>query len=361
MIKKVDREHFDSMVICLKTKGALADELIELGFDVHSMNKGEGLELDCFFKLAILLVKEKVDVVHLHNFGAYIYGGVAGILAGFKKMIYTEHGRVFPDEPRRMMAERILSWFTHKIVTVSNNMKECLIKYEKINPQKIQVIYNGVDTSEFRKIEDSNWKIEKKKELGIEGEDVVIGNVARLVGVKDHATLIHAFSLVREKIENGEGNVEKSFKLLIVGDGEELENLKELCQNFKLSCFDLTQTDVSSIVYPRFSVLFARTRMDIPELLNIMDVFVLSSLNEGLSLTLLEAMASKVPVVATCVGGTPEIVRDRINGFLCNVSDAEDMASCIKKAIGFDPLSFDENFSLTRLIEQHELLYKREN
>ena len=87
MIKKVDREHFDSMVICLKTKGALADELIELGFDVHSMNKGEGLELDCFFKLAILLVKEKVDVVHLHNFGAYIYGGVAGILAGFKKMI----------------------------------------------------------------------------------------------------------------------------------------------------------------------------------------------------------------------------------------------------------------------------------
>ena len=361
MIRHMDRDRFEVVTICLRNKGVLGSQIEEMGFKVYCLNGGDRLEWKAFFQLTGILKKEKIDVVHAHNNAAYIYAGVAAMLSGFKKVIYTEHGRIFPDSIRHMMAEKILSWFTVRIVTVSEDMQECLIKYEKINPAKIQVIHNGIDTEKFRKIDDGKWRRERRKTLGIGEKDIVIGNVARLDPVKDHGTLIQAFALFKRKMEDGEWKREKAVKLLIVGDGSELENLKNLCNELSVNFFDTRFFDPLSILHHPYSIIFTGSRTDIMELMNLMDVFVLSSKNEGISLTLLGAMACGLPVVATNVGGNPEIIRHGENGLLCQPEDVSGMADNIleilRRPVANHALS--AMFTLKSMIKQYELLYEQ--
>lgn len=332
MIRHIDRERFDVAVVCLRDKGALAGQVESLGFRVFSLGGRDRLEWKAFFKLAGILRKEKARIVHCHNTAGYLYGGIAAILAGFKKIIYTEHGRVFPDNSRRMLAERILSWFTYKIVAVSEDMKRCLIEYEKINPLKIQVIHNGVDVERFYPLGlDARCKL--REALGMAQNDIVIGNVARLDPVKDHGCLIRAFALLITR--------HSSLKLILVGDGPERENIEHLIAALGL----------------RSSVICLGSRKDIPDLMNIMDVFVLSSKNEGISLTLLEAMACGVPVVATRVGGNPEIVKDGENGLLCDPGDPQDLADKIFMALDSRFTFHASLFTLKDMLTQYESLY----
>ncbi len=326
---------FHSIVICLKSKGDLAKNLEASGFKIITLEKNDKFELKTYFKLAFILIMEKINVVHCHNFGTYIYGAVSAILAGFKKTIYTEHGRIFPDKPRRMLAERILSFFTYKIVAVSKNMQECLVKYEKISPTKTKVIYNAVDQKKFKKNENNFWKAKKRISLGIGIDDFIIGHIGRLVKVKDQATLLKAFKLSLTY------NDYLNEKLLLIGDGPEKQNLEALANQLNISN----------------SVIFTGTRTDIVELINIMDVFVLSSLNEGISLTILQALACGVPVVATNVGGNIEIINNGSNGFLCQVGNTKEMRECIKKAGKLKCISIDKKFLLENMIHQYESLY----
>jgi glycosyltransferase involved in cell wall biosynthesis len=359
MLRHLDRERFDAVVVCIRGKGVLAEQIESLGVRVYGLGGKDRMEWGAFFKLARILRKEKVYIVHCHNTAGYFYGGIAAVLAGFKRIIYTEHGRVFPDTPRHMLAERILSWITYKIIAVSEDMKQCLIRYEKIAPSKIQVIYNGVDDETYKKREDREWRMEKRRQFGIGENDIVIGNVARLDPVKDHECLIRAFALIKQKIKQREEKIEKQFKLLIVGFGSEFDHLKELCRNLALDFFDHSKGPDCSIIYPPFSILFLGSRTDISDLMNIMDVFALSSKNEGISLTLLEAMACGVPVVATRVGGNPEIVKDGENGFLCKPGDPQDLADKIFSVLSC-PLSVIHcPLSIKEMINQYEALYAR--
>ncbi len=353
MIKNLDWERFEVVVVCLREKGVLAREIESLGFKVYSLGNRDKLEFGSFFKLAKLLVKENVDIVHCHNTAGYLYGGIAAILAGFKKIIYTEHGRVFPDSPRRMLAERILSWFTYKIVAVSEDMKRCLVKYEKINPDKIQVIHNGIDRDKFHSL-GLDARCEMRNALGIAHDDIVIGNVARLDPVKDHCLLLRAMALLLAKdkglrIKDQEKPLSiihhsSSLKLLLVGDGPERENIERLISNLKLEA----------------SCILLGARTDIPELMNIMDVFALSSKNEGISLTLLEAMACGVPVVATRVGGNPEIVKDGENGLLCESGNPQDLVDKILKILNSPFTCHSSSVTLKSMINQYEMLYASE-
>ncbi|MEW5894155.1 MAG: glycosyltransferase [Candidatus Omnitrophota bacterium] len=336
LVKGLDKQVFTPIVICLRKSGAMADKLGAAGIEVVVMGNRDRLELKSFFSLASLLRRKKVDIVHCHNTAGYLYGGIAAVLAGFKKIIYTEHGRVFPDSRRRMLAEKALSFFTERIVAVSEDMKRRLVRYEAIDPLKIRVIHNGVDTEKFRKIEDRSWRIEKRKTLGIGESDIVIGSVARLDPVKDLATLIRAFDRVfRAYGEN--------IKLLIAGDGPERGQIESLIRDLKLDA----------------GCKLLGARGDVPDLMNIMDIFALSSKNEGISLTLLEAMACGVPVVATRVGGNPEIVKDGMHGFLVNAGDYHDMAEKIMMLLEDSPrveasMSRD---SLQTMIKQYQDLY----
>ena len=340
LARKTDKNMYNSVVICLLDTGSLAEQIIADGISVINLNKPNKFDFNCIIELFKLLRAKKIDIVHTHNTAAYIYGGIAAIFMR-AKLIHTEHGRIFPDASRRMLAERILSWFTFKIVAVSEDMKNCLIKYEKISSGKIQVVYNGVDREKFKMVEDRGARAEGRRNLGIGEDNIVIGHVARLCEVKDQKTLVGAFSELR-KIENRKEKIERNLKLLMVGDGPERVNLEGLVERLDL----------------KDSVIFAGLRSDVQELYPLMDVFALSSLNEGISITLLEAIASGVPVVATKVGGNPEVVRNGKNGYLCNVSDPQDMADKVVQALSVKMVQLDERFLMNNVTKQYQSLYE---
>jgi glycosyltransferase involved in cell wall biosynthesis len=162
--------------------------------------------------------------------------------------------------------------------------------------EKTSIIYNGIDIDEYQKPIDKN---KKKAEIGIKEDEFVIGNVANLYPVKGQIYLLRAAQKVLKEIPNT--------KFLIIGRGELENELKIEAQNLGILSY----------------VKFLGFREDVKELYKIMDVFVLSSLAEGLPLSLIEAMASKVPVVATDVGGIPEVIESGVNGFLVPSANAD--------------------------------------
>ena len=195
---------------------------------------------------------------------------------------------------KEMVSEMVLSWFVNRIVAVSEGVKSDLVKYEHISPGKIQVIYNGIDASKFR------VKIDRKKkreELGIDRDDKVIGVGVRLSEQKGINYLIEAVSIVVKSFPN--------VKLLIIGDGECRTYLEKLASDCGIAD----------------KVIFTGFRSDIPEILQIIDVYALPSLWEGHPLVLLEAMAAGKPVVASDIPGNRETVGNGHTGLLVPPKD----------------------------------------
>lgn len=303
LLKKLDKDRFNPFVACLLNGGTLVNEVKGLGFELDILNKPDRLDFSVSLRLAKILKEKSIDLIHTHNTGAYLYGGIAAKLSG-SAIVHTEHGRFFPDKKRLMLTERIFSTFTHKIVTVSEDLKNKLVKFEKINPEKIDVIPNGIDMDLFKPMEKQLVE-QKKGELGLSKDDFIIGNVGRLAPVKDHKNLIKAFKLVNNEIPQS--------KLLIVGDGPFRKELIDFSKN----------------VGVEKDILFLGERNDIPQILNVFDIFVLSSKSEGGSLSLLEAMAAKRPVVATSVGGNKEIIEEGKDGYLVPSQNPQKLTEAI--------------------------------
>ena len=163
-----------------------------------------------------------------------------------------------------------------------------------INSIKIHKIENGIDTRYFSPIPKNKNLL---NELKISENHFIIGNIARLAPVKDHVTLIKTFDIARKIYPN--------MRLVIVSDGPEKSNLEALINELNLS----------------ENVMLLGFRRDIREMFSIVDMFVLSSISEGTSITILEAMAAGKPVIATNVGGTPNLVEDGKTGFLVSPSE----------------------------------------
>ena len=187
---------------------------------------------------------------------------------------------------------------------------EC-IQDEKISSSKVLTILNGVDTERFSP---GNDKAGSKIRLGIDGNVFVIGIVARLAQVKDHATLLEACRIL---VESGH-----EFRLLVVGDGPLRGQLEERTHFLGISK----------------QVIFTGMREDITDLMRAMDIFCLSSLSEGISLTLLEAMACGLPIVATAVGGNPEVVVGGETGFLVKPGSPESLSERLAVLISNEQL-----------------------
>jgi sugar transferase (PEP-CTERM/EpsH1 system associated) len=343
LIKKFNTTEFRPSVTCILNGGNLIEEVKNIGCKVEIVNKPDKLDFSASLKIARILKAQDIALIHTHNTAAYLYGSLAAKLAGVALIIHTEHGRDFPDKRRLMVAEKVLSSFTHKIVAVSEELKEALVKFERINPKKITVITNGVDLELFKSMPKSIIK-QKKYEIGIDKNDFVIGNIGRLTSVKDHRNLIQAFQLIHKDMPDA--------KLLIVGDGPLKEDLSNFSQSLGL----------------QRNILFLGERKDIPELLNIFDIFVLPSKNEGVSLTLLEAMATKKPVVATSVGGNKEIIEHGKDGYLvppCSPKKLReavlDMVKSNGKAEQLGIAAYEEvkeKYSLEKMAKAYQEIYE---
>jgi len=248
-------------------------------------------------------------IVHSRNWGA-IEAVPAARLAGVPVAIHSEHGYevdMLAGLPRRRrIIRRAVYAAADFVFTVTEELRTYHARQAWLSPERIGVLRNGVDTSRFAPR--PGERQENRRRLGLAGNEIVVGTVARMVSIKDHATLLQAAEILA-----GRG---VPVHLLLVGSGPELSRHQEFVA-----------------ASPRLSgrVTFVGSATDVPALLNAMDVFVLPSLSEGMSNTLLEAMASGLPVVATRVGGNPELIEDERSGWLFKPGDVADLAARLER------------------------------
>ena len=302
IVLHLNRKIFNVEVCCLDSLGYFSNILNNKEINVTLIQRNQK-HYDTFypFRLMKLLRKKNIHILHMHS-GTLFLATQAGILARTPLMVYTDHGRHLFDSPKIILMDRVSSFFVDKIIAVSKELENYLTSVVKISRNKIVTVVNGINTSLFYPREKPQNLLEEFK---IAGDYKVIGTVGRLAEVKDHASLIKAFKIVHARIPKS--------VLMIVGDGPLKEQLLEAVAENNLNN----------------SVIFTGNRNDLPELLSLFDVFVLSSLSEGTSVSLLEAMAAGIPPVVTDVGGNRSIVDDMVNGIFVKPKDINHMAEAI--------------------------------
>jgi sugar transferase (PEP-CTERM/EpsH1 system associated) len=296
-------------------------------------------------RLAQVMRDFRPDIAHSRNWGA-IEAMPAARLCGLPVAIHSEHGYEVDMLAGLPLRRRVLRRFAYAAADAVFTVSEELRSYHSLQgwlPKKrIRVLPNGVDTSRFA--QRPRERAETRQRLGLDDESLVLGAVGRLVPIKEHATLLQAAEIL---LSRG-----VPVQVLLVGSGPELEKLQEF-----------TATS------PRLSgrVVFTGAVSDVPALLSAMDVFVLPSRSEGMSNTLLEAMASSLPIVATRVGGNPELVEEERTGILFKPGDVMALAAILER-IGRDSSLRQElgqaarrraveHFSLEGMIERYRTLY----
>lgn len=341
--KAINRDKFDVTVLCLRALGEFAPEAEELGIKVFLLPQKKHTDYFSFFKVAKILRREKIEVIHTHNTQPFFDGTLGALLSGRKiRIVHTDHARNFPDKRRYMFAEWLMSHFAYKVVGVSEHTSQNLIKYEKISKKKIITIPNGIDGKKF------NISIDKKakrNELGIKNHGPIIGLGVRLTEQKGITYLIQAMTKIVKKIPD--------ITLIIAGEGPLEESLKN--ETLKLGV--------------NKNVFFVGPRLDMPELLKIFDLYVLPSLSEGLPMVLLEAMALGCPIIATRVGGVPKVIINGENGSLVEPKNPKVLGSEIIRVLSDSNLRkkyskngkkvFNEKFTADIMMRKYEHLYLR--
>lgn len=295
-------------VICLDEIGPLGEQLSREGVEVVCVERRPGRDLRAAWRIAKLVRSRQIEILHAHQYTPFFYSAIARLLGGWRaRLIFTEHGRHFPDHvsPLRRFANRhVFSRFPDRINAVCRFSADAVRDVDGFRRQPIQVIYNGVDPTEFRPATDRPALL---RELGLLPDRKYVVTVARFHPIKDHSTLLTAFARVARQLPDVD--------LLLVGDGPLRPELE--AQATELGIVDRVQ--------------FWGVRRDVARILQAADLFVLPSISEAASLTLLEAMACGCPVVVTDVGGNPEIVREGIDGLRVPRGDSTAMAAAIER------------------------------
>ncbi len=343
LLKAYSRERFNPIFCCLGPKEEIGKEIEGTGIEFIPLNKlrynrfSPGIVLELYR----LMKKKQIHVVRTHRYRSNLYGRLAAFLAGVPVIIASVHDNYRTDKrPMRRIMNRILSKITDKIVAVSEDVKEDIIRYDRIDPSKIEVIPNGIDVERFNPEKNTT---DIRKEFSLEEDDIVIGFIGRIVPAKGLEYLLDALPYLKGEF--------KSIKLLIVGEGSLVEELKERAK--KNNIFD--------------NILFTGKRRDIPEILASINIFVMPSIAEGLPNALLEAMAMGKPIVTTEVGGIPEIVKNGFNGLLVPPRDTVSLSKAIKELISNDRLAaklgqaardlVHDNLSIKAIAQKWQSLY----
>lgn len=304
-------------------------------------------------KLINLMRKNHYDIVHTHTTKAGILGRIAAQLSGVPVIVHGLHGSTFQAFNSGLLNwllflfERLTGRFTDAYISVSGVLSEKYIERGIGKKENYHTVYSGMELSKFYHARDKiNYK-EKYEELGIKAGDFLIGNVARLETRKGHKFLIDAFKNVVEKQKD------YRVKLLIIGEGNKREYLENYVRELNLED----------------KVIFTGYREDVEELMALMDIFVLTSLREGLPRVLVQAAAVGMPSVAFNVDGVPEIIRDNYNGFLVRARDVEQLENRIVKYMnnkelvlqhGRNGREFIENkWSIKEMVDRIDQIYQK--
>ncbi|WEN15378.1 TIGR03088 family PEP-CTERM/XrtA system glycosyltransferase [Rhodanobacter sp. AS-Z3] len=340
-------DRYRHAVIALTGFGALRDEIEGVVTECVSLEKKPGKDWACHGRLWRALRALKPDLVQTYNIGT-LDMALAVKLAGVRHLVHAEHGRDATDpqgeNPTYLRLRRWMAPLIDRYVAVSADLQSWLVDHARIRPSKVVYIANGIDAMAF---DEPRVAFAPRRLLGdfAPPESVLIAHVARLDKVKDQAGLITAFKYLREEAGY------PSCRLIIAGAGPQREALER--QIVELGLVD--------------AVRLLGNRNDVAELLAESDVFVLSSIAEGMPVTLMEAMAAGLPVVATKVGGIASVVEDQVTGTLVPASDPRALAAAMSTYVADATLRrrhgdagiarVAEKFSLNAMVAAYVALY----
>ena len=346
LTRTIDKSQFDCSVLCLKDEGALADELRADGFVVHRLETPPPGKADyfAFRKVARLLRERRIDVIHTHNTSPLVDGALGAMLSGVRTVVHTDHARDFPDKLRYVVAEHLLSHYVYRMVGVSDQTTRNLRRYERIPLRKLKTIPNGISGARYRVATDP---AAKRRELGLRESGPVIGLAARLTEQKGVRYLLDAMPALVARFPD--------LTLVIAGIGVLEPELR-------------AQAAASGVAD---HVRFVGVRRDMPELLQLFDVFCVPSIWEGLPMSVLESLAAGCPLVASAVGGVPSAIEHGVSGLLLPPRDPAALADAISTLLRDPALArryaaagrrvFDERFSAEAMTRQYERLYLRQD
>jgi sugar transferase (PEP-CTERM/EpsH1 system associated) len=343
LINRMDVGRFEHAVVCVDGTGPFSERITRPGVPVLQLHKRPGFEVDFYRRAWRAFRSLRPDLLHTRNTAA-LDAIAAARLAGVRTVLHGEHGRTADDprglNPRHNLLRRLHAPLVRRFTTVSSDLASWLEGTVGIPRRKIEVLMNGVDVECF-----CPGPVDRRAVLpAIPDTAVIVGTVGRLDRVKGHGVLVDA--VARLKTDPGH-----PVHLVIVGDGPERFALEQR----------IHAAGLAEIVH------LVGVRHDVAPLLRTFDIFCLPSLAEGISNTVLEAMATGLPVVATAVGGNPELVADGETGRLVAAGDPDPLAAGLRLLIEDDGLRRQwglaarrqacGSFSLEAMVRRYEACY----
>lgn len=343
LLTHLDRRKFRPIVFSLREEGEVGRQIRRLGIRTDAANiKRFYVALGTAYKIRRIIRQENVKIIHTFFFDSDIMGSILGKL--FRVPIIISSRRDMGNwwkKKRHIMCYRIVNRYFDKIIAVCNVLRDQLRDQEKIPEKKLLTIYNGADLDAYSP--DVNGKYIRGK-MSLKNHLSVIGMIANLDHIKDHGCFLTAASEVLR--------LNRDVCFIIVGEGPLRHDLERLSEQLGI----------------QNSVFFLGMRKDIPEILSIFDISVLTSLSEGLSNTILESMSMGKPVVATEVGGNTEIVVDGETGFLVPPENPGAVAEKIVKLISDKSLikrmgenariNIEKQFTVSQMVQKTEQIYE---
>jgi len=334
----VDRRRFEPVIVCLDRPGPFATQAEAAGIEVVALDKRGPIDPGAIVRLARLLRSRGIEVVHTHLWGANLWGRLAARAARVPVVVCTEHNVDSWKKGYHLALDRLLAPAATHLVAVSEEVRAF---YERhgVGRGRWHVVYNGVEVSAAARPE----RGDAFRALGLGPEDRVVGLVGRLVPAKAPEVFLRALASAAAAVPRLRG--------LVVGDGPSRAAAEDEARRLGIEG----------------RVVFAGLRKDVAELLPGLDALVFSSLREGLSMAMLEAMAAGVPIVATAVGGTPELITHDTTGLLVPPGRPDALAEALVSLLQ-DPAAaerlraaarrhVEERFSAGKMFEAHEALY----
>jgi glycosyltransferase involved in cell wall biosynthesis len=326
--RHTDRQRHALHFVSLTTRGKLLEEIEAHGWPTIALGEGSGLRPRLVFRLQQLFQQWKIDVLHTHNEASLIYGAPGAWLAGIQGIIQTRHGRAFGVNRRRLTLYRLASLLADRVICVSQDTAKLSARQGIL---RLSRVWNGIDLNQFFYTGPR-----------ADGPAVL---VARLSPEKDVPTLLRAAAIVAKDLP--------SFRVVVAGDGSCLADLQRLAGELAVNQ----------------NVRFLGEVRHVAALLENARLFVLPSLSEGISLTLLEAMARGLPVVATRVGGNPEVVKDGETGLLVPPGSPEELAAAMRqlyvnpergRRMGLAGRQrVEQHFDVRRMVATYESIYRQ--
>ena len=290
------------------TEFQITEKAEKLEIDYVEVLDRRVLDITCIRELRSLILQHDLEIYHAHDDKTLLYGWLLKLIIPNLKIIYTSHGNFPPRITYKNVLRHYFSLVLKKqhlkpIMAVSDFCRKQLVNYG-LNSEDIVTLHNGIDLEKWCY---GSVSPVLKKELGMQDADLLVGTVARIDPQKDFKTFLKVAKVVIDSIDN--------VKFVVVGDGKnhELSMLKQ----------DIDDLGLGKYVY------LTGHRNDMFNIYTSLDIFLMTSIMEGLPNTVLEAMAMQTPVVSTAVSGVPEVVADKETGYLCDIGDYQALAESV--------------------------------